>query len=154
MPRLKITTKIKAPPETCFDLSRDLDFHVRSLEHTGERAVSGRTSGLIELGEEVTWRGRHFGLEHEHTSRITAFDRPRHFRDEMVTGRFKSFVHDHYFEPTPDGTRVIDILEFTTPCGPLGRLVDLLVLTRYMRKLLRTRNSAVKAEAERRLRSG
>ena len=106
MPRIKIETEIRATPGRCFDLSRDLDLHLRSLAHTAERAVAGKTSGLIGLGEEVTWRGRHFGIVHEHTSRITSFDRPRHFRDEMVRGRFKSFCHDHYFEPPASVARL------------------------------------------------
>jgi ligand-binding SRPBCC domain-containing protein len=118
------------------------------MVHTGERAVAGRTSGLIELGEEVTWRARHFGFTHEHTSRITAFDRPRHFRDEMVNGRFKSFRHDHYFEATDVGTRMVDVLAFSSPVGLLGRLVDLLVLARYLARLIRERNAIVKREAE------
>jgi len=60
MQTIRITTWIAAPPERCFDAARDLDLHLRSMAHTGERAVAGRTSGLIELGEEVTWRARHF----------------------------------------------------------------------------------------------
>src|SRR5688572_15352099 len=97
MPRIEIVIEIAASPPRCFDLARDLDLHVASMAHTGERAVAGRTSGLIGLGEEVTWRGRHFGFVLDHTSRITAFDPPRHFRDEMIRGRFETFVHDHFF---------------------------------------------------------
>ena len=42
-----------------------------------------------------------------------------------------------------------DDWEHAAPFGPLGRLVDRLVLGRYMRSLLETRNVALKAEAER-----
>jgi len=118
------------------------------MAHTGERAVAGKTSGLFGLHEEVTWRGRHFGFLLEHSSRITAFDPPRHFRDEMVRGRFKTFRHDHFFAATPTGTRMTDVLEFGSPFGVLGRLVDALVLTRYLDRLLRQRNAIVKRAAE------
>ena len=37
-----------------------------------ERAVAGRMTGAIELGETVTWRARHFGYWWTLTSRITA----------------------------------------------------------------------------------
>ena len=94
--RIELVTTIRAPRRVCFDVARSLDLHVKSLAHTGERAVAGRTSGLIELGEEVTWRARHFGLVHHHTSRITAFAAPAHFRDSMVRGRFRVFEHDHF----------------------------------------------------------
>ncbi|HEX8410907.1 MAG TPA: cell division protein, partial [Thermoanaerobaculia bacterium] len=56
-----VHTLIAAPIGVCFDAARDLDLHLESMAHTGERAVGGRISGLIELNEEVTWRGRHFG---------------------------------------------------------------------------------------------
>jgi len=49
-----------------------------STNWTGERAIAGVTSGLIGLGEEVTWEGHHFGLKLQHTSRITAYDRPHY----------------------------------------------------------------------------
>jgi ligand-binding SRPBCC domain-containing protein len=151
--RIELTTTIRAPVPVCFDLARSVDVHVRSFAHTGERAVGGRTAGPLGLGEEVTWRGRHFGVVHEHTSRITAFDPPRYFRDSMVRGRFRSFEHDHWFEPGPDGTVMRDLLVFSSPCGVLGRLVDRLVLRRYLTRLLERRNAALRSEAEASLRS-
>src|SRR3954447_10250241 len=98
MTTITIVTTIRATPVRCFDASRRLELDLDSMADTGERAVAGRTSGLIELGEQVTWEGRHFGIRQRFTSAITAYDRPRHFQDSMVRGAFHSFVHDHYFE--------------------------------------------------------
>src|SRR5580658_7797642 len=98
MVRIELVTSIAAPVERCFDLSRSIDLHMASTNWTGERAIAGTTSGLIDLNQEVTWQGRHFGFRIHHKSRITAFDRPLHFQDCMVRGAFKSFCHDHYFE--------------------------------------------------------
>src|SRR5205085_2742312 len=81
-----------------FDLARDIDFHTRSLAGTGERAVAGRTAGLIELGESVTWEARHLGVRQRFTARVTALARPVYFRDEMTAGAFRTFAHDHRFE--------------------------------------------------------
>lgn len=148
MCRIELDTPIQATPARCFDLSRDLDLHRRSFGHTGERAVAGTTTGLIGLGEEVTWEGRHFGLRLRHRARITAFDPPRHFRDEMVRGHFKSFLHDHYFVPANGGTNMLDVLEFESPAGFLGRIIDFSVLRGYLRKLLQTRNAFIKSVAE------
>ncbi len=145
---IRLETLIAAPPEVCFDLSRDLDLHTRSMAHTRERAVGGLTSGLIGLDEEVTWEGRHFGVRQRFTSRITAFDRPRHFRDVMVKGAFAAFIHDHRFESEADGTRMIDEVSFAAPGGPFGRIVERLVLRGYLRRLLAARNAVIKAAAE------
>ncbi len=146
--RIELHTPIHAPPQVCFDAARSIDLHQQSLAHTGERAIAGRTSGLIGLGEEVTWRGRHFGVWLRHTAKITAFEPPRHFRDTMTRGAFAVFEHDHFFAPAGDGTAMRDVLEFRSPLGGLGWLVDRLVLRRYLERLLRARNEVVKAAAE------
>jgi ligand-binding SRPBCC domain-containing protein len=149
MPTITIETIVCAPPEECFDASRDMDLHPSSMAQTNERAVAGRTSGLIELGEEVTWEGTHFGVRQRFTSRITAFERPRYFQDSMVRGAFGAFVHDHFFEPHEQGTLMRDVLHFRSPLGWLGRAVDAVVMTGYLRRLLTRRNVIVKASCER-----
>ena len=151
MPVIELTTAIVAPVERVFDLSRSIDLHVASTAHTGESAVAGVTSGLIGMGEQVTWRARHFGLWQQLTSRITAFDRPRHFRDSLVRGAFARFDHDHLFEPAgPAGAHTLmrDRFDFNSPLGPLGAVADRLVLTRYLRALLVERNRVIKEAAE------
>ena len=148
MQTITIETWLQAPIARCFDAARDLDLHMRSVAHTGERAVAGKTSGLIGLGEEVTWRARHFGVVQHFTSRITAFDAPRHFRDEMRRGAFRSFVHDHYFEAVGERTKMIDVLVFSAPLGILGRIAETLVLRRYLERLLLGRNAAIRQEVE------
>ena len=148
MARIDLTIDVGASPEICFDLSRNIDFHMRTLEETNERAVAGRTSGLIEIGETVTWRGRHFGFYLHHTAKITRFDRPSHFRDEMTAGWFSSFVHDHHFEAIGAGTRMRDIVEFHSPAGPVGRAIDRWLVTDHLSKLIRSRQELIRLEAE------
>ena len=148
MAAFRIVTTIAAPVAVCFDLARDIDFHVRSLADTGERAVAGRTTGLIGLGESVTWEARHLGVRQRLTSEVTAFDRPAYFRDAMTAGAFRAFAHDHHFEATGDGTVMTDDIAFRSPFGPLGWLVDALFMTGYLRRLLEGRCQAIKREAE------
>ena len=143
-----VTTRIAAPRERCFDLARSIDLHVDSMGHTGERAVAGVTSGLIGMGQEVTWEGRHFGVRQRFTSRITAFRPPAHFQDTMVRGAFAAFVHDHDFEPADGGTLMRDRLAFRSPLGPIGAVIDRLLLRRYLERLLQRRNLVIKRAAE------
>jgi ligand-binding SRPBCC domain-containing protein len=149
MPTITVETLVRATPERCFDAARDLDLHVTSMSHTAERAVAGRTSGLIEMGEQVTWEARHFGIRQRFTAQITSFNRPRHFQDSMVRGAFRSFVHDHHFEPVACGTLVRDVLTFASPLGILGKFVDRLVMASYLRRLLEQRGIAMKQAIER-----
>ena len=148
MPAIELTTKIRAPVERVFDLSRSVDLHVASTAKTRECAVGGVTSGLMSLGQEVTWRAKHFGLWQHLTSRITEFDRPVHFRDSMVHGIFRRFDHDHFFASTSAGTMMRDVFDFESPLRVFGRIADRLFLVRYMTQLLVTRNSLIKTVAE------
>lgn len=145
---IHIVTTIAAPIERCFDLARDIDFHARTMAHTGERAVAGRTTGLIELGETVTWEARHLGVRQRLTSKIEAFDRPRHFRDVMTRGAFRSFAHDHCFEARDGQTVMTDEVIFHSPLGPIGAFVDWVFMNGYLRRLLEERGEAIKREAE------
>jgi ligand-binding SRPBCC domain-containing protein len=109
-----------------------------------ERAVAGVTDGLIGAGEEVTWQARHFGVTWRMTSRIVDFDPPRRFVDQMVRGPFVAFRHEHLFEPHGDGTRMTDVIAFRTPV----RIVAELPVGIYLRRLMRTRNDAIRRKAE------
>ena len=150
MPKIELTTHINAPVEKVFDLSRSIDLHMKSTKQTGEKAIAGKTSGLIELGETVTWRAKHFGIWQTLTSKITEFNRPNLFVDEMVSGAFKSFRHEHHFIASGDQTIMKDVFEFESPMGILGKLFNKLILTGYITKLLKQRNKVVKEAAENR----
>ncbi len=148
MPVIHVSTVICAPRERVFDLARSIDAHQDSTGGTEERAVAGLTTGLIGMGDEVTWEARHLGVRQRLTVRVTAFDRPKHFQDIMVSGAFKRMVHDHEFADDPVGTLMRDRFEFQSPLGILGRIVDALFLTSYMRRFLVRRNEILKRLAE------
>jgi len=145
--QIHLETEIAAPIERVFDLARDIDFHQRSMAHTGEHAVDGRTSGLIGLGETVTWRARHLGRTWGLTSKITAFEPPTRFVDEQASGPFAWFRHEHVFEAIPGGTRMIDDWQHAAPFGVIGKVVDRLVLGPLLARLLAGRNEALAREA-------
>ena len=150
MTRIELETLIEAPIDLVFDLARDIGLHERSMAASRERAIAGRMSGPIEMGETVTWRARHFGLWWSLTSRITEVEPPTAFADEQAGGPFGWFRHRHTFRTVPGGRTVMtDQWEHASPFGAIGRLVDHVVLGPYMRRLLETRNAALKAEAER-----
>ena len=148
MPRIELQTEIKAKKEIVFDLSRSIDLHKISTKHTNETAIAGKTSGLIELNESVTWRAKHFGIYQKLTSKITEYDRPNYFADEMVRGTFSEFKHEHHFVEFNNGTLMTDVFEYKSPLGILGKIADYLFLEKYMTELLIERNRIVKSYAE------
>lgn len=150
MPTIRLETKIPASAEACFVLSLTVDAHAESMKRSGERAVAGVTSGVMKLGDTVTWRARHFGIPFTMTSRISAHEAPHRFVDEQVSGPFAGWWHEHRFEADGGGTRMIDVVEFASPVGALGRVVDRLVLTGYLTRLLQQRNRWLADELARR----
>lgn len=151
MVRLEELTTIHAPIERCFDLARSVEVHLAGNVHFGEQAVAtaGVTSGLLDMGQRVTWRARHLGVRQSLTSEITAMQRPAYFQDTMVRGAFRCMQHDHYFRSLSAGeTEMKDLFCFAAPVPLLGRIAEITVLERYMQSLLRERNSVLKQIAE------
>jgi ligand-binding SRPBCC domain-containing protein len=128
MPQIMIETMIQAPPEVVFDL-------VRQAGGTGEQ---------VRVGQTVTFEGRHFGIDQRLTVRVVKCDPPRSFIDEMIEGTFKAFRHSHEFHDHEGKTRMVDILEWTSGYGFLGRFVDQFLLKRHLRGLVLKRNERLK----------
>ena len=148
MPIIELRTEIKANKEIVFDLSRSVDLHKISTKQSNERAIAGKTSGLIGLNESVTWRAKHLGVYQNLTSKITQYDRPNFFVDEMVSGAFSHFKHEHHFAEWNGGTLMTDIFDYESPLWILGKVADSLFLEKYMRDLLTERNRVLKEFAE------
>ena len=148
MPLIELTTLINAPIERCFDLARSIDLHKLSTRGTAEDAIAGVTSGLIGEGEMVTWRATHFGITQTLTSKVTRLEYPYHFRDIMIKGAFKVIKHDHLFEVSGGWTVMKDEFYFESPGWILGVLFNKIILERYLRALLISRNKMIKETAE------
>ena len=145
MPSFTLERVISASTEQVFDLSLDVGLHLASQRSHGERVASGRTSGRLKEGEQITWSARHFGVRFRMTSVVFDVDHPRRFRDRQVRGPFGSFLHTHEFEPVDGGTLMRDTIRFRSPFGPLGRLVDAVVMRRHLIRVITERNDAISA---------
>ena len=145
---IHLTTVIHASQEIVFDLSRSIDLHKISTAHTSEEAIAGTTSGLIGLNETVTWKARHLFRNRTMTVKITQLQPFVFFEDTMQAGDFKSFRHEHHFKGIDNGTIMIDLLEFESPYGQLGKWADRFFLKQYLQKLLVKRNQSIKQFAE------
>jgi ligand-binding SRPBCC domain-containing protein len=143
-----VETRIAASIEVVFDLARDVEMHLKTASSTGERAVGGKTSGLLELNDIVTFEAVHFGIRQRLTARIVELDRPRRFVDEMVKGAFASLRHVHEF--FDDGTSVLmrDTLIWRSPLGFLGAVADKLFVERHMRAFMVEKQLKLKECAE------
>lgn len=148
MPTIHITTFVAAPAERVFDLSRSIDLHKQSMSKHKEEAVAGVRFGLIEKDETVTWKARHLFKNRILKTRITEMKKPEMFTDEQAEGDFKLLKHEHHFKPCDNGTIMIDIINFESPYGAVGKGFNKIYLTKYLRKLIEQRNAVIKKFAE------
>lgn len=147
--RIEVSTHCPAPSRTMFDLARSQGAHVGSMAWSDERISHGPPDDLMALGDEVTFRGRHFGIGFTLTGKITELVPDHSFTDEQVRGPFRTLRHQHLFVDEPGGCLMIDRLSFTAPLGVLGSLAESLVLRRYMIALLRRRGAHLAGLASR-----
>jgi Uncharacterized conserved protein len=149
MIRIEASIAIQAPIATVFDAERDVSFHTATQSHRGERAISGVTSGLLELNDEVEWEAFHFGIRQRLRVQISEMNPPIYFKDEMTKGIFKSFAHEHHFSEVDARTTLKkDIIEFSAPFGLFGSIAEQLFLRSYMTKFIQRKNSDFKALLE------
>ncbi|MCX2573981.1 SRPBCC family protein [Pedobacter sandarakinus] len=148
MPTIKLITLINAPIERCYNLARSIDLHVKSMATSGEKAIAGRVTGLINLNETVTWKAKHFSIPFTLTSKISEMEYPFSFTDEMTEGPFQHFHHQHLFKTLASKTEMIDIFDFKAPLGLFGSIAERCFLKSYMTSLLEKRNQIIKQTAE------
>jgi ligand-binding SRPBCC domain-containing protein len=148
MSTIHLTTFISAPIERVFDLSRSINLHKISTAHTNEEAIAGVTTGLINKNETVTWRAKHLFKTRQYTSIISEMQSPIFFIDEMQKGDFKSLRHEHHFKQVDNGTIMIDVLNFESPYGIIGKWFNKIYLKNYLQKFIIQRNVVIKEYAE------
>lgn len=148
MPIIRLSTRIKAPVERVFDLKRSIDLHLETAQSSNEKVVSGKKTGLLEIGEEVTWQGLHLGFNQTLRVRLVELEHPHHFVDEMVEGAFAHLKHSHHFEEVEGVTLMTEEFDYKSKGGPIGWLVENSFLTAYFRRFLAERNKTLKKVAE------
>jgi ligand-binding SRPBCC domain-containing protein len=148
MSTIHLTTFIAAPIQRVFDLSRSINLHKISTAHTNEEAIAGVTSGLINATETVTWKAKHLFKTRLFTTLISEMQSPNFFIDEMQKGDFKSLKHEHHFKKVDNGTIMIDIMNFESPYGIIGKWFNKIYLKNYLQKFIVQRNVVIKEYAE------
>lgn len=75
-------------------------------------------------------------------------EKPSQFTDIMLKGAFKTMKHQHIFKKRKDNILMIDIFEFESPLGLVGRFFNHIFLKDYMKNFLWERNELIKKTAE------
>ncbi len=119
MPQFEWLTELSRPAADVFAfLCRPANLVQVSPPEFHMRLVEGPEQ--LQLGSLVTIQGRRWGFPQRIVSEITALEPNVLLRDEQRQGPFGKWIHTHRLEPLPDGTRMIDHIEFEAPGGLLG----------------------------------
>ena len=137
---------IPAPLDRVFALSTSVPAVQRTLGFT---AVDGVTTGHVQAGSRVLWRGWLFGLPQYHLTLITDFAAPHtddrgnqvaYFQDTQAAGRFAFFQHNHHMlADGPGSTLLQDEIHFALPFGLAGAMAARIIMLPFIGKTLRSR---------------
>lgn len=75
---------------------------------------------------------------------ITKVKEQRYFVDEQRIGPYKLWHHQHFLEPTDQGTLMKDIVSYQPPLGALGKIANALFIKSKLEEIFDYRTEAVK----------
>ena len=96
----------------------------------------------MELGTLIEYRLRLFGVPFRWRTRIQLWDPPHRFLDEQIDGPYREWIHLHEFEPTLEGTRMLDRVRYRLPLHPFSGPVTAFV-RRRLDRIFRFRAGAI-----------
>jgi ligand-binding SRPBCC domain-containing protein len=97
-------------------------------------------SGL-RIDYTIFWLGIPLGW----TTLISGYDPPHFFEDTQARGPYARWVHQHRFREADGGTWIEDEISYRLPFGPLGKLVNWLMVGRQLRAIFEFRGRAIQA---------
>jgi ligand-binding SRPBCC domain-containing protein len=105
-----------------------LNFRVTSADRVQMKRDAEIEYVIRWLGVPVRWK-----------TRITDYDPPHRFVDEQERGPYRLWRHQHNFEESTEGTKVLDRVEYHLPFGLLGVFVHAAVVRRQLLAIFRYR---------------
>ncbi len=148
MAKIHVTTFVKAPAKRVYDLSRSVNLFQISSSTTFINFLEGPISGLINENDKVVYQAKHFKRSRDLTLKIISVNIPDQITIQLLMKGFINFQHNLYFKAIKNGSFIIDVIEYETSFGLIGKLLDKIFIKNYISKLLLHRNEIIKQYAE------
>lgn len=84
----------------------------------------------MRAGATIEYRLRLLGIGFGWLTRIEEFEPEERFVDVQVKGPYRTWRHTHAFREVPEGTLVLDSVEYELPAGLVGDAVHALFVRR------------------------
>jgi ligand-binding SRPBCC domain-containing protein len=98
----------------------------------------------MEAGARIEYKLRVRGLPLHWLTIIEKWDPPHEFVDIQAKGPYKLWHHTHHFRAENGGTTIEDSIRYALPFGPLGRLVNRLMVARDVAMIFDYREQKVR----------
>ena len=98
---------------------------------------------LMKDGALIDYKLRIRGLPARWRTRIEAWNPPFAFVDTQLKGPYSLWHHTHTFEERDGGTLMRDKVEYQLPFGPLGDVVNALLVRRDVETIFKYRNRLI-----------
>ncbi|HEX4931016.1 MAG TPA: SRPBCC family protein [Gaiellaceae bacterium] len=128
---LERTQVVQVPLEDAFAFFAD----ARNLEQITPPWLRFRiveAPGELRVGARLRYRLSLFGIPIRWRTEIVAWTPPRGFVDVQRRGPFRLWEHTHRLTPVEDGTEIYDHVRYRLFLGPVGALVRLLLVRRWV----------------------
>lgn len=142
---LERRTVVPVPPDRAFAFFSDARNLARVTPPGMRFRIATEGAGALSEGAVIEFRVRAGLLPVRWSSRIEGFRPPHGFVDVMLRGPFRSWRHLHTFEGRGDGTVLCDLVEYSMPLGPLGRVAHALWVRRQVEASFDFRRDAATA---------
>ncbi|TNE54495.1 MAG: hypothetical protein EP338_06675 [Bacteroidetes bacterium] len=101
----------------------------------GFEITSGVPASMYE-GQIISYSVRPvLGIKLEWVTEIKSVRKEQYFVDEQRKGPYRLWHHEHFFEETGEGVRMIDVVSYELPFGFLGRLVHRLFVRKKLESI-------------------
>ena len=77
----------------------------------------------MEVGTLIDYRIKLYNIPFRWQTKITVWEPPHRFADIQVKGPYKMWNHEHSFQETQTGTRMLDKIDYQVPGGPFAPLI-------------------------------
>src|SRR5687768_12775611 len=154
MPTIEFETTVAAPLDEVWAFHEDVRASLPALSPPRDDVSIESADVPPHVGSRIVINARGpFGRRMKWVAKITehapphavVFGEEARFVDEMESGVFKAWRHEHDFERLDEKTtRVLDRVTYRVGLGPVGFFADRLIVRPRLRSMFRHRHAALR----------
>jgi ligand-binding SRPBCC domain-containing protein len=105
--------------------------------------ILSASDATTQTGSEILYRIAWHGLPMHWKTGIRQWQPPHRFVDTQIAGPYRLWHHTHKFEAHGERTRMLDVVRYRLPFGPLGRLVHRAKVRRDVERIFAYRRAII-----------